>query len=141
MQRRRGAAGAGPLCRCFLSVTDRMTRWLKTCLILPLLLGLVSPKIGAVLLDLHPNITQVVICTGSETVTLRLGADGTPVETRVSEDVPCVLGEAVPGARQAAAGWTQLARRYPARFQAVPNRRPRHLAALLNRDSRAPPVV
>ncbi|MEO1502377.1 MAG: hypothetical protein AAFS08_17565 [Pseudomonadota bacterium] len=110
-----------------------MVARLKLWLIVPLLLmGLLAPKVSAVLLDLHPRVEVAVICSGSQIVT-----DGAPVQTE-DIDVPCVLADFPLMAEAGLPDWVTLARSYPTPFVAIPSGATRHDARLLNRDSQAP---
>ncbi|MEO1025679.1 MAG: hypothetical protein AAFX07_09005 [Pseudomonadota bacterium] len=118
-----------------------MLTFLKTCVLLPLLLyALLLPKVSAVLLDIHPGIQVAVICTGTEIVTVRIGPDGIPIETGQTDDAPCLAADTPPNAAQPIPAWVTLARNFKTPFVAVPSTANRHNPALLNRESQAPPV-
>jgi len=117
-----------------------MVAILKSCVVVPLLLwALLLPKLGAILLDLHPGVEMTVICTGTSMVTLRIGPDGTPIEVDYEEDAPCVMADPSDLERVDIPDWVYLARSYQTPFHAVPNRLAQHDAGLVNRDSQAPP--
>ena len=115
---------------------------LRSWVLLPLLLAaLLLPRVNAVLLEVHPGITTAVICNGSELVTLRIGPDGTPIETETTRDGPCLLTDVTPVDPRSMAGWVALARSYAFGFVEVPSPLVRHDPALLNRRSQGPPRV
>ena len=119
-----------------------MVAILRSCILVPLLLwALLLPKLGAILLDLHPGVQMTVICTGTEMITLRTGPDGTPIEVEYEEDHPCVMADPTDLRTPTVPNWITLARSYTAPFSETPNSLARHDPGLINRLSQAPPLV
>ena len=119
-----------------------MVRSLKTIVIYSLLFaGLLVPKVAAVALHLNPNITAIVICNGTELVTIHIGADGQPIEIATAEHAPCVLADPNAVANPAYALWTKAPRSYRATFvENTIDFRSEAEAGLLP-DLRGPPAV
>ncbi len=57
--------------------------------VLLLTLGLLLPRTGAALADLM-GFQSLVICTGTDLVTLVISPDGTPIEVEIAEHGPCL---------------------------------------------------
>ena len=77
-------------------------------LLLPLLLALLLPRMGAVLGELA-GFERVVICRGDALAVVTLRGDGRPVEAELAEAAPC-LAAALPGPAPAPQrGWTAAA--------------------------------
>jgi len=90
---------------------------LKNMLIFALLtVGLLVPKVSALALHLNPNIMAIVICTGTDIITIHIGADGQPVEASEAEQAACVLSDPNAIANRAYAQWTLAPRSYRATF-------------------------
>lgn len=92
-----------------------------TLLVLATVVGLLLPKMSAVVATLVPGVMVVTICTGSEMVTLTLNADGEPVEEVEPAVDHCVMADLVQKDPQAEAPWVALARSYRCPFVANPN--------------------
>ena len=119
-----------------------MIRLLNACVLLPLLLwALLLPKLAVVLLEFNPNIQTVVICTGTEMVTLTVGPDGEPLQIGDGEEAPCVTTEDDFLAVWTDPKWVTLARDYIFAFVITANRSERLNPELLSRDSQAPPLA
>ncbi|MEM1066566.1 MAG: hypothetical protein AAGJ74_13785 [Pseudomonadota bacterium] len=99
----------------------------RLCVILQLTFGLLVPKMGAVIAGLVPGVTQVVICTGSEMITLTLGPDGAPIETEELRAEPCVMVTEAAAESPAPALWRALDSDHADAFSAIaaPERPPR----------------
>lgn len=94
-----------------------MAAYLKTLFIVPALVAaLLAPKLSSLVLHLHPGIMTIVICTGSEMVTLHIGADGEPVELDEASPAPCLLVNPNDIGHPAYVRWTQAPRTYRATF-------------------------
>ncbi|MEL6645900.1 MAG: hypothetical protein AAFQ79_18360 [Pseudomonadota bacterium] len=112
---------------------------LRIGLVIALTTGLILPKMGGVLAGFVPGVMQVVICTGTEMVTVTLGPDGQPIETEVIEGEPCVMTAAALPADTALPLWHRLARDHRDAFSAVVlDRAPPRLFAV-KWPSQAPP--
>ena len=74
--------------------------------------ALLLPKISAVVMHLHPGILTTVICTGSEMLTIHVGANGEPIEVAEGDHAPCVMAD--PGALDATpvTAWNAAPRSY-----------------------------
>lgn len=92
-----------------------------TLLTLATLVGLVLPKMSAVLASIVPGVMVVTICTGTDMRTLTLNADGVPVEEVEPMVDHCVLAEVTPTDMDPAPHWVALARSYRCPFVAVPS--------------------
>tara|TARA_Y100001956_G_scaffold69512_1_gene72855 strand:+ start:75 stop:488 length:414 start_codon:yes stop_codon:yes gene_type:complete len=92
-----------------------------TLLVLATVVGLLLPKMSAVVASLVPGVMVVTICTGSEMVTLTLNADGEPVEEVEPAVDHCVLADLIQDQPQPEAPWVALARSYRCPFVATPN--------------------
>lgn len=106
-----------------------------------LLWAMILPKVAGVLLEWHPNIQTVVICTGTDMVTLTIGPNGKPIEVESEEDAPCVMTEETVIEVDVRTAWIALARDYRATFIAHPSPLNGHLSKLLNRTSQGPPLA
>lgn len=119
-----------------------MTKALQTCVFIPLLLcALLLPKVGGLLLHIHPGIMTMVICTGTELVTIQIGADGEPVEAETTESGPCLLNVADLGEGRTDPAWIALASSYKTPFVVKSNQGTHHNHALINRESQGPPFA
>lgn len=112
---------------------------LRACLIALLAAGLLVPKMGAVIAGLMPGVTQVVICTGAEMITLTLAPDGTPIDTGELHAEPCVMASEAVAEGPPPALWRALARDHADAFTAIaaPGTPPELFA--VKRPSQAPP--
>lgn len=113
---------------------------LRCILVVALTVGILLPRMSAVLADIIPGVTQVAICTGSEIITLTIGPDGQPIETEI-ETSHCVLGDTSAMADGPDPVWVTLARSYHPLFISLI-----HDAADQDRlsriaPSRAPPAL
>lgn len=81
-----------------------------------LIAGILVPKVSALALHLNPNIMAIVICTGTDMVTIHIGPDGQPLEVSEVEQTACVLADPKAIANRAYAQWTLAPRSYRARF-------------------------
>ncbi|MEM7720271.1 MAG: hypothetical protein AAF222_13820 [Pseudomonadota bacterium] len=119
-----------------------MIRFLRSCLLLPLLLwALLLPKLSVILLEFNPNIQTVVICTGTEMVTITVGPDGEPIHVDDGEDAPCVLTEDKALSVPSDPDWVALARSYAFAFVVNTNPALQRAPERLSRDSQAPPLA
>lgn len=102
---------------------------------------LLLPRISAVVVEFIPGAETVIICTGSEYVTITLDADGAPVEVKETQDSDCL--------RTLAAGidaaptplWHMLARSYSVAFARHEHLAPSGEVLKTLEPSRAPPVL
>jgi hypothetical protein len=69
-------------------------RLIRSLLIALTILGLLLPRIGAAVTLVAPGVRTIVICTGEGLQTIRIDADGTPVQG-VDHADHCVLAHAV----------------------------------------------
>ncbi|GAA6209426.1 hypothetical protein NBRC116601_27190 [Cognatishimia sp. WU-CL00825] len=106
-----------------------------------LIVALVLPRVSAVLVEFIPGVDTVIICTGSEYVTLTLGPDGTPIDVAESSDNRCTLSDTPELTVALQPFWHQLARGFQHPFKVVENGQSTldRLAHL--EPSRAPPAV
>lgn len=68
--------------------------WLaRVLLVLCLVAGILLPRAGAILTELIPGIDRMVICTGTEMITLTIGPDGEPIQEIDSATPHCVMAD------------------------------------------------
>lgn len=118
-----------------------MRLFVRSLLTIALLTGLLLPRLGGLLVEIVPGVTQMVICTGNEMITLVLDSDGVPVEMPDHDGQPCLSSDVpvLQGTPQPA--WLEFAAMPalgPANIAAVP-RGPRLFAEIL--PSQAPPEL
>ncbi|MCK0142706.1 hypothetical protein [Aliiroseovarius sp. F20344] len=78
-----------------------------------LCLGVVLPKIGsAVQMLVLGELQTVVLCTGDGIITIRIDAEGNPIEEVSDEAEPCVLGNILITVVTPHTHWQALARSY-----------------------------
>lgn len=70
-----------------------------------LLMGLLLPRMGAVLVEVIPGLTQAVICTGDAMVVLVLDGQGQPVEIPERDSPPCLHADTPSGLQIADPTW------------------------------------
>ncbi len=115
---------------------------LRLFVVLPLLIaGMLVPKVSALALHLNPNIMAIVICTGSELVTIHIGPDGTPIEAEDTLLSPCVMADPNDVSAPAYARWTQAPRSYQVSFSDIRRPNPTEAELGLLPDLRGPPFV
>lgn len=68
-------------------------RWLRALLIVLTVLGLVAPRVSAVVAIAAPGTQTIVICTGNGLQTIHIGEDGKPVQV-ADHPHQCVLSHA-----------------------------------------------
>lgn len=110
-------------------------------LMLVLCLGILLPKVSAVVTLALPGLFQtIVICTGDSLQTITLGPDGSPVEMTQGDDPHCTLLADLAGQSPADGFWRVLARSHrvllPVILRPLPDRRHAH-----SMPTRAPPVL
>lgn len=105
-----------------------------------LILGLLAPKISALLLHLNPNVTAVVICTGTELVTIHIGADGKPVKVDEVAQAPCLLTDPDALPHPDLARWTRTPASYDVTFAALARDARTQAEIGLLQDLRGPPA-
>ncbi|MCT4611212.1 MAG: cell wall metabolism sensor histidine kinase WalK [Pelagimonas sp.] len=67
----------------------------RIALVLAIVLGVLLPRAGAVLAEVIPGIQRITICTGTEIVTLTIGADGQPIKETQTATPHCVMADGV----------------------------------------------
>lgn len=71
--------------------------------------GLLLPRMTAVLAELLPGVQTMVICTGTELITLTIGPDGTPIEADDTGALPhCTLADLVEPSGPVLPAWVAL---------------------------------
>jgi hypothetical protein len=103
--------------------------------------ALLLPRVSAVLVEFIPGVDTIVICTGSEYVTITLGPDGSPLSTTESSDNRCTLSEVAALDLPEPAYWEQLSADHQVAFSVKENQRLATLRLTLKAPSRAPPVL
>lgn len=68
-------------------------RWLRAILIVLTIIGLVAPRVSAVVAVAAPGMQTIVICTGDGLQTIHIGEDGKPVQI-AEHSHQCVLSHA-----------------------------------------------
>lgn len=67
--------------------------FLRCLIVLTLTLGLIFPKAGWLVAHWAFGVQTMVICTGSDVITITLDADGNPVQTSDTQHHACTLGK------------------------------------------------
>lgn len=104
-------------------------------------MALALPRVSAVLVEFIPGIDTIVICTGSEYVTITLGPDGEPLDVEESSDNRCTLSEIAEIGIRPQAFWQRLATSFDKAFSVAENQRLADLHLTFQQPSRAPPAV
>ncbi|MEM9584625.1 MAG: hypothetical protein AAGA08_16060 [Pseudomonadota bacterium] len=91
-------------------------------LILLVCFGLLLPKLGAMLFEIVPGLTQAVICVGSQVVVLTLNEDGEPVDVPEPLVEHCALGDVVASSAAPNPFWVTLARSFQSLFVEITDR-------------------
>ncbi len=81
---------------------------LRCALVVAVAIGLLLPRMSAVLAEVLPGVQTVVICTGYEITTLTLGPDGNPIETDAIATPHCTLGDVVETMETPTPDWVAL---------------------------------
>jgi hypothetical protein len=77
-----------------------LTSFARAACVLFLVTGVLVPKMSAALVALMPGFQAMVICTGTELVTIVLAPDGSPIEVSKTDTAPCTMADASdPGTR------------------------------------------
>ena len=106
-----------------------------------LIMALALPRVSAVLVEFIPGIDTVVICTGSEYVTITLGPDGKPLDVDESSDNRCTLSEMAGIGLRPQTFWQRLATSFDKAFSVAENQRLADLNLTFQQPSRAPPAL
>lgn len=106
-----------------------------------LIMALALPRVSAVLVEFIPGIDTVVICTGSEYVTITLGPDGAPIDIEESSDNRCTLSELAEIGIPPQTFWQRLASSFDRTFSVTENQRLADLHLTFQQPSRAPPAL
>ncbi|TQV68403.1 hypothetical protein [Aliiroseovarius halocynthiae] len=112
-------------------------------LVLVLSLAIILPKVGsAVQMVLLGDLQVVVLCTGDGIVTIRLDAQGNPVETAEdANSAPCIMGDILQADARAVPLWQTLSRNHgqvAGLFRHTARTDPPYLR---RRPARAPPIL
>jgi hypothetical protein len=116
--------------------------FLRLTLVVAVATGMLLPRMSAVLAELMPGVQTMVICTGTDLITLTIGPDGTPIEADDTGALPhCTLADLIDHPNQTLPAWIALHAPEAPQPAILP-----HLSAdqdRLNglRLSRAPPVL
>lgn len=106
-----------------------------------LIMVLALPRVSAVLVELIPGIDTVVICTGSEYVTITIGPDGEPLDVDESSDNRCTLSDMAGIGLRPQTFWQRLATSFDKAFSVAENQRLADLHLTFQQPSRAPPAL
>jgi len=111
-------------------------------LILSILLtiGLVLPKMGAVIVEFVPGVYSAVICTGSGMEVITIGKDGQPIEQADFSVGECVGSDVHLSSGAKSDFWIKLAKNYEFAFIPVLNPAPSPHRAQIRRLPQGPPV-
>ena len=126
-------------------MTNRLHHYLRvyetTVTLFVLIVALLLPRISAVVVEFIPGIDTVVLCTGSDYVTITLDGEGSPVEVSETQDSDCLRGFADPIVQTPETLWQKLARSYAVDFTRRDHPAPASEVLKTLEPSRAPPVV
>lgn len=113
---------------------------IRSTLLLLTLLGLMLPRVSAVLVHFVPGVQVVQICSGNRIETIVLDADGAPIEQVSQSDLSCALEDPARLKQAPARAWLRLAQDFGGKPQPRPLLRPLPDLALGGLGPRAPPM-
>lgn len=113
---------------------------LRYLLILLIILGTLAPKVTAVLAEILPGFQTIVICTGTEMMTLRVGPDGVPIETTEAISDTCAMENVAQYDIAPLPYWVSLTHDNTQRFSVIQNAQSPHPIFIIKEPSHAPPV-
>ncbi|MBK0329168.1 hypothetical protein I5535_17975 [Rhodobacteraceae bacterium F11138] len=119
-----------------------MTGWRHIVLTTLLCAAVLLPRASAVVAEFAPvHITRIVICTGSDVITILLDQNGNPVEDQAAVSHHCVAAHATPLMTRALPAWQVLAR--TGTVDGISPRAPLPMRPARTRPAapRAPPMV
>jgi|GEM_PF-3092366 len=105
-----------------------------------LIVALTLPRISAVLVEFIPGVDTVIICTGSEYISVTLGPNGEPLDTEELGETHCTLSEIAELDQAPLPYWHQLATSYQLIFSIKENQRLSSQKLLVHAPTRAPPM-
>lgn len=124
------------------SIIMREVRAFRLALILSfVLLGLLVPKVSALIAHFHPQITTIVICSGSELITYQIGPDGKIVQTDERDHAPCHIATPNQLAQPLDAFWLQFSQGDDYRFSLRNDLFANRAQIALLPDSTGPPFM
>ena len=88
-----------------------------------------------------PGVQTMVICTGTEMITITIGADGEPVEIIDEDPHSCVMTKGILAEATDLPLWQQLALDHAHRFAVLENAHRRDDHLMQARPTRGPPVL
>lgn len=109
-------------------------------LLFAICVGLLLPRMSAVLVELMPGLQSMVICTGEGLVVVTLGPDGTPIEQTDTPEHRCVMSENPAVADVTIPFWQRLAGDYHNHFGIVENLTLQPNDLMIIGPTRGPPV-
>lgn len=113
-------------------------RWVT---ITALVFMLITPRISAVVTEFIPGLDAVVICTGSELITVSLDENGTPTKHSTQNTGDCTRTTDTPAQIAQSAIFTLLANTYQIAFVVHANAIATQEALASQKPKRAPPVA
>lgn len=125
-------------CRDIQCALRRMLRLGLLCLVVA---GVLAPRVSAALTTVMPGFMTVVICTGTQMITLTLGPDGTPVSPQETTSAPCVLSDLAQSAPAQIPAWRALELPHARLFAIKTAPMPPVWDLAHSNPSRAPPVI
>lgn len=109
-------------------------------LVLCLVLGTVLPKASAVLFEIIPGFQSIVICTGTDLVTLQIGPDGAPVKTPTDQHDVCAVEDPLRLAERTIPFWVRSTQNHALAFSVIANIDAPRPIFTIKSPSHAPPV-
>lgn len=106
-----------------------------------LIVALLLPRISAVVVEFIPGADTVILCTGSEYVTVTLDAEGNPTEVSETQDSDCLRSLVADLAPSLDPLWQKLSRDLSFAFALHEHPAPAGETLQRLEPSRAPPVL
>lgn len=105
-----------------------------------LIIALTLPRISAVLVEFIPGVETVIICTGSEYISVTLGPDGEPLYTEEIGEAHCTLSDVAQVDQAESPYWHILAASFHKAFSIKENWQLATLNFSPHAPTRAPPT-
>lgn len=114
---------------------------LRYVLIVSLTLGLMLPKMGAVIVAMVPGVITAVICNGAEMVVISIDQDGQPIELPSAPVDTCVSADPTELAEKDAVAWVRVPRSFDIAFVQITHPAPFGAVTRMKPRSHAPPLM
>jgi hypothetical protein len=112
-----------------------------TMTLLVLIVALLLPRVSAVLVEFLPGVDTVILCTGSDYVTVTLDAEGNPTEVSDAQGSDCLRSLAAEVSLDPSSFWQKLTRDFDVVFARLEHPSPGLDVLHFLKAPRAPPVV